>query len=98
MMRLPEKVSCLLQEVRIYLDPTILTIFTIPYSLMQDEIGMNLNERLRQINAVTREIQMNSILPLKLLDVAHMIEDSLPDGCSPDGIHFDRPKGVKWLN
>ena len=30
MTKLPEKVSCLLQEARIYLDPTILTICTVP--------------------------------------------------------------------
>ena len=41
---------------------------------------------------------MYSILPLRLLDVAHMMEDSLPDGCSTGDIHFDRPKVVEWLN
>ena len=30
MTRLPEKVSCLLQEMRIYLDPTMLTLCTVP--------------------------------------------------------------------
>ena len=31
-------------------------------------------------------------------DVAHMMENALPFGCSSDGILFHRPKGGKWLN
>ena len=38
--RLPEKVSCLLQEVRIYLVPTICRV---PYNMMQDKKWMNMN-------------------------------------------------------
>ena len=26
-----------------------------------------------------------------------MMEDFLPDGCSSDGIRFDRRKGLEWL-
>ena len=37
---------------------------------------------MRQINDVIREIEEKSLLPLTLLDV----------------IHFDRPKGLEWLN
>ena len=35
---------------------------------------------------------------MRLLDVARMMEDSLPPNPSSDGIHFDKPKGVEWLN
>ena len=66
--------------------------------MMQDKKGLNMKERVRQINGVIREAHVNSILPLRLLDVAHMMEDSLPDDCSIDGIHLDRPEGVTWLN
>ena len=45
-----------------------------------------------------REVRMNSILPLSLVDVAKLTEDSLPDGCASDDNHFDRPKGEEWLN
>ena len=38
------------------------------------------------------------MLPVRLLDVADMMERSFPDDVSSDGIHFDRPKGVEWLN
>ena len=62
---------------------------------MKDENGMNINESVRQINGVIREVQMNSIITLKLIDVAQMMEESLPDGCSSDGIHFVRPKGME---
>ena len=27
-----------------------------------------------------------------------MMEHSLPDDASSDGIHFDRPRGTEWLN
>ena len=63
-----------------------------------DDNGLNMNERVRHIFGEKLEIQRNSILPLRLLDVAHMMEDSLPDECSSDGIHFNRPKGTQWLN
>ena len=33
-----------------------------------------------------------------MLDVADMMEHSLPDDASSDSIHFDRPRGVEWLN
>ena len=33
-MRLQEKMSCILEELRIYLDPAILTICTVPYNMM----------------------------------------------------------------
>ena len=35
---------------------------------------------------------------MKLLDVAKMMEDSLPHKSFPDSIHFDKPKGTEWLN
>ena len=35
---------------------------------------------------------------MRLLDVAELMERSLPDDASSDGIHFDRPKGTEWLN
>ena len=66
--------------------------------MTQDENEMNLNERERQINGLIWEGQMNSILPLRLLVFAHMMEDSLPDGCTSDEIHFDQPRGVECLN
>ena len=38
------------------------------------------------------------MLPMRVLDVARMMEDSLPEDASSDGIHFDRPRGTEWLN
>ena len=35
---------------------------------------------------------------MRVLDVARMMEDSLPEDASSDGIHFDRPRGTEWLN
>ena len=98
MMRLQDKVSCILEERRIYLEPTILTICTIPYHMMADQNAREMNERVRNINDIIRQIQQRSVLPMRLLDVARMMEDSLPDDASSDGIHFDRPRGAEWLN
>ena len=52
MVRLSEKASCILDEVRDYLDPTVLTICTVPYNMMQDRNAMNMNERVRHINYI----------------------------------------------
>ena len=87
----PEKVSCLLQEARIYLDPTVLTTCTVPYNMMLDGNGLSMNGRVRHINGIILEIQGSGALPLKLLQGARMIEDLLPAGCSSYSIKFDQP-------
>ena len=33
-----------------------------------------------------------------MLDVAEQMEQSFHEDASSDGIHFDRPRGVEWLN
>ena len=48
MMRLLGKVSCILEELRIYLDPNVLTICTVLYNMMADQNAMNMNERADQ--------------------------------------------------
>ena len=92
-MRLQEKMSCILEKLRIYLDPTILSICTVPYNMKVDQHARELNEKRRNINEVIRQM-----LPVRLLDVADMMERSLPDDASSDGIPFDRPRGTEWLN
>ena len=97
-MRLHEKMSCTLEELRIYLDPVILTICTIPYNMKSDQHAMEMNEKVRNINEIIRQIQQRSVLPVRLLDVADLMERSFPFDASSDGFHFDRPKGLEWLN
>ena len=97
-MRLHEKMSCILEELRIYLDPVILTICTIPYNMQTDQHAMEMNEKVHNINEIITQIQQRSVLPVRLLDVADMMERSFPDDASSDGIHLDRPKGLEWLN
>ena len=63
-----------------------------------DEHAMEMHEKVRNINEIIRQIQQRSVLPVRLLDVADMMERSFPDDASSDGIHFDRPKGLEWLN
>ena len=98
MMRLHEKMSCILEELRIYLDPAILTICTVPFNMKFDQHVREMNEKVRNINEVIKQIQQRSALPVRLLDVADLMECSLPDDASSDGIHFDRPNGKEWLN
>ena len=90
--------SCILEELRIYLDPVILTICVISCNMMTDQHAMEMNEKVRNLNETIRQMQQRSVLPVRLLDVANMIERSFPDDASSDGIHFDRPKGLEWIN
>ena len=98
LMRLQEKMSCILEESRIYIDPAKLTVCTVPYNMMADQNAREMNDRVRNLNEIIRQIQQRSVLPVRLLDVASMMEHSLPDDASSDGIHFDRPRGTEWLN
>ena len=97
-MRLIDKMSCILEELRIQMDPAILTVCTIPYNMMADQHVMESNEKVRVLNEIIRQIHQRSVLPVRLLDVADQMERSFPEDASSDGIHFDRPRGVEWLN
>ena len=94
-MNLREKMSCILEELRIQMVPAILTICTIPYNMKADQHAMEMNEKERSINEIIRQMQQRSVLPVRLLDMADMMERSFPDDASSDGIYFDRPKGVE---
>ena len=90
--RLHDKMSCNLEELRIQMDPAIPTVCTIPYNMKADQHAMEMNTKVRKLNEIIRQINRRSVLPVGLLDVA------FPDDASSDGIHFDRPIGVEWLN
>ena len=66
--------------------------------MMFDQHAMEMNEKVRNINGEIRLIQQRSVLPVRLLDVAHLMAHSLPRDASSDGIHIDTPKGTEWLN
>ena len=97
-MRLHDKMSCILEELRIQMDPAILTVCTTPYIMKSDQHAMEMNEKVRDLNEIIRQIHQRSVLPVRLLDVADQMERSFPEDASSDGIHFDRPRGVEWLN
>ena len=98
-MRLHDKMSCILEELRIQMDPAILTVCTVPYNMKADQHAMEMNTKVRNLNEVVRQIHQRSVLPIGLLDVAEQMERAaFPDDASSDGIHFDRPRGVEWLN
>ena len=97
--RLHDKMSCLLEELRIQMDPILLTVCTIPYNMMFDQHALEMNEKVRNLNKVIRDIHRKSVLPVRLLDVAERMEKKgFPEDTSNDGIHFDRPRGAEWLN
>ena len=97
--RLHDKMSCIPEELRIQMDPAILTVCTIPYNMKADQYAMEMNTKVRNLNEIIRQIHQRSVLPVGLLDVAEQMERSVfPDDASSDGIHFDRPRGVEWLN
>ena len=99
MTRLHDKMSCILEELRIQMDPAILTVCTIPYNMKADQHAMEMNTKVRNLNEIIRQIHQRSVLPVGLLDVDEQMERSVfPDDASSDGIHFDRPRGVEWLN
>ena len=97
-MRLHDKMSCILEELRIQMEPAILTVCTIPYNMKADQDAMEMNAKVRNLNEVIRQIHQRSVLSIGLLDVADQMERSFPEDASSDGIHFDRPRGVEWLN
>ena len=97
--RLHDKMSCILEEIRIQMDPAILMVCTVPYNMGADQHAVEMNNKVRSLNETIRKIHQRSVLPLRLLDVAEQMElSSFPDDASADGIHFDRPRGVEWLN
>ena len=98
-MRLHDKMSGILEELLIQMDPAILTVCTIPYNMKADRNAMEMNTKVRNLNEVVRQIHQRSVLPIGLLDVAEQMERAaFPDDASSDGIHFDRPRGMEWLN
>ena len=64
-----------------------------------DQHAMETNTKVRKLNEVVRQIHQRSVLPIGLLDVAEQKERAaFPDDASSVGIHFDRSRGVEWLN
>ena len=49
-MRLHEKMSCILEQLRIYLDPAILTICTVPDNMKADQHAREMKDKVRNIN------------------------------------------------
>ena len=94
--RLHDKMSCILEEIRIQIDPAILTVCTVPYNMGADQHAVEMNNKVRSLNETIRKIHQRSVLPLRLLDVAEQMElSSFPDDASADGIHLDRPRVVE---
>ena len=48
--RLHDKMSCLLEELRIQMDPILLTVCTVPYNMKFDQHAMEMNEKVRNLN------------------------------------------------
>ena len=63
-----------------------------------DQHSIEMNEKVRNLNEIIRQIHQRSVLPVRLLDVADQMERFFPEDASSYGINFDRPRGVEWLN
>ena len=48
--RLHDKMSCILEELRIQMDPAILTVCTIPYNMKADQHAMEMNTKVQKLN------------------------------------------------
>ena len=83
-MRPHDKMSCILEELRIQMDPAILTVCTIPYNIMADQHVMEMNEKVLVLNEIIKQIHRRSVLPVRLLDVADQMEQSFPEDASSD--------------
>ena len=73
-MKLHDKMSCILEELRIQMDPAILTVCTIPYNMKADQRAMEMNTKVQNLNEIIRQIHQRSVLPVGLLDVAEQME------------------------
>ena len=67
-MRLHDKMSCILEELRIQMDPTILTVCSIPYNMMADQHAMEMNEKVRVLNEIIKQIHQRSIEEIEWRD------------------------------
>ena len=93
-MTLHDKTSWILEELRIQMDSALLTVCTIPYNLKADQHAVEMNEKVRNLKEIIRQIYQRSVLPIRLLDEADQMERSFPEDASSDGIQFDRPRGA----
>ena len=66
--------------------------------MMADQNATSMNERVRHNNEIIRQAQQKSVLPVRLLDVARMMEDSLAQNSSSDGIqsHNQGHRVAEW--
>ena len=78
-MTLHDKMSCILEELRIQMDPAVLNLCTIPYKMMADQHAMEMNEKVRVLNGIIKQIHQRSVLPIRLLNVADQMEHSFPE-------------------
>ena len=81
------------------MDPILLTICTVPYNMMFDQHALEMNEKVRNLNKVIRDIHRKSVLPVRLLDVAERMEKEgfLKTPPVMESILID-PRGAEWLN
>ena len=66
-MRLHEKLSCILEELRVYLIRVILTICAIPYNMKTDQHAMEMDENVRNINEIIIKCNKGACSPLDCL-------------------------------
>ena len=73
-MRQHDKMSFILEELLIQMNPAILTVCTIPYNMKADQYAMEMNAKVWNLNEIISQIHQRSVLPIGLLDVAEQME------------------------
>ena len=74
-MRLHDKMSCILEELRIQMS----------YTMKADQHAIEMNTKVRKLNEVIRQIHQRSVLPVGLLDVAEQMDRAVfSDDASSD--------------
>ena len=81
-MRLHDKMSCILEELRIQMDPAILTICTIPYNMKADQHAMEMIEKVRNLNEIIRQADTSEECPSRQIAGRSRSDGAiLPGGC-----------------
>ena len=62
--RLHDKMSCILEELRIQMDPVLLTVCTVPYNMKADQNETEMKAKVRNLNEVIRQIHQRSVIPV----------------------------------
>ena len=88
--RLHDKVSCLLEELRIQMDPILLTICTVPYNMMFDQHALEHEREGAEPKQGDKRHPPEECAPCQTVGTWQSAwrKEGFPEDTSSDGIHF----------